>query len=77
MDPDSNLEEQLKLADSLLETLDGVEELEDGGTDDEGMTRDDLIDEVLSDSGRLAELVASLDGWICKGGFLPKAWRRG
>ena len=24
----------------------------------------------------LAELVLALDGWICKGGFLPKEWRK-
>ena len=24
---------------------------------------------------RLAELVASLDGWLSKGGFVPAAWR--
>jgi hypothetical protein len=27
-----------------------------------------------SDCTRLAELVQALDEWLCKGGFLPKAW---
>ena len=29
----------------------------------------------LDDAQRLAELVEALDGWITKGGFLPKAWK--
>ncbi len=28
------------------------------------------------DARRLAELVFALDGWLSKGGFLPKAWER-
>jgi hypothetical protein len=26
------------------------------------------------DAERLAELVLAIDGWVCKGGFLPKRW---
>jgi len=33
-------------------------------------------DEVVSDALDLAELVHSLDDWICKGGALPEAWGR-
>lgn len=28
------------------------------------------------DAARLAELVQALDGWISKGGFLPKRWQK-
>jgi hypothetical protein len=28
------------------------------------------------DAARLAELVIALDGWITRGGFLPKDWQR-
>ena len=28
------------------------------------------------DSERMVELVSSLDEWLSKGGFLPKAWER-
>jgi hypothetical protein len=33
-----------------------------------------VIDAV--DADRLCELVLALDGWIVKGGFLPKRWQR-
>lgn len=29
-----------------------------------------------NDAYRLAELVEALDGWLSKGGFLPKRWER-
>lgn len=28
------------------------------------------------DAERLADLIEALDGWLVKGGALPKAWRR-
>ena len=33
-------------------------------------------DDFDADVMRLAELMEALDGWISKGGFLPKAWQR-
>lgn len=58
MDPNRCLEEQLALARKFLDIQDGNDS--------------DLIEEV--DVFRLSELVLSLDEWIRKGGFLPKAW---
>ncbi len=55
MDPDANLEEQLRITKRVL--------------DADGCDADDII--------RLAELVDALDGWIVKGGFLPKRWTNG
>lgn len=55
MDPDANLEEQLRIAKRVL--------------DADGCDAGDIV--------RLAELVDALDGWISKGGFLPKRWADG
>ncbi len=63
MDPDANLEEQLALARAIQEEIDSTEDGEEVAIDP-------------TDVDRLTELVLSLDGWIRKGGFLPKAWRR-
>jgi len=52
MDPDANLEEQLRIVKRILEA--------------DGCDADDIV--------RLAELVDALDGWIVKGGFLPRRW---
>ncbi len=60
MDPDANLEEQLRII-ALL--------------NDEGAECADVDDLVLHGE-RLAELVQALHEWIAGGGFLPKAWRR-
>ncbi len=62
MDPDANLEEQLRLATSLLDV--GDIELDEA----------DMVD--TATVLRLAELVQALDEWIAGGGFLPKAWQR-
>jgi hypothetical protein len=59
MDPNANLEEQLALAASIIAAFDDP----DGNID--------IPDE---DVERLAELVQALDGWIRKGGFLPRDW---
>ena len=60
MDPNANLEEQLKLAKSMIADWDNPN---GNGIDQE-------------DAARLAELVISLNEWIQKGGFLPKDWQR-
>jgi hypothetical protein len=62
MDPSSNLEEQLELAGRLLDGI-GCHEYED-------------LAQYEADVDRLCELVVALDGWISKGGFLPKRWRK-
>ena len=61
MDPDANLEEQLRLTRKLLKCADGAE---DGAT-----LRLDS-----NDAMRLCELVEALDTWIRKGGHPPQAW---
>lgn len=58
MDPNANLAEQLELARVMIAAY----EDEDGN----GIDQDD--------AARLAELVESLHGWICGGGFLPHPW---
>ncbi len=59
MDPNENLKEQLELVKEILA---------EGGCDEPDMQ------EMEHKSIRLAELIEALDGWIRKGGFLPKAW---
>lgn len=63
MDPDACLEEMLKLAKSLQDMdpdPDSISSMRSG----------------LEGASRLAELVQALDGWLSKGGFLPKKWER-
>lgn len=62
MDPNANLEEQLELVARLL-----YEEAEDDIDEDYLQDRADM-------AIRLAELVEALNGWITRGGFLPRAW---
>ena len=59
MDPNATLKEMVELAESIQQDY--------GDTDGNGVDQDD--------ANRLAELVEALNGWILKGGFLPKAWR--
>ena len=33
-------------------------------------------DEAVDLGNRLAKLVEALDGWISRGGFLPKSWKK-
>lgn len=63
MDPDANLEEQLELAQELMEV----------NSDDMDT---DALQEIEEKASRLAELVLALDEWIERGGFLPKRWVR-
>jgi hypothetical protein len=60
MDPNVNLDEQIKLALSIQKAND---------YSDEG---DGLLD--AEDASRLAELVLDLHGWLVQGGFLPARW---
>jgi hypothetical protein len=63
MDPDANLAEQRRIVAATHALLDAEMEIA------EQTAR-------LAQYGiRLAELVAALDGWIARGGFLPAAWR--
>jgi len=61
MDPDANLEEQLSLAQSIIEG---------DNVDPEGHH----VVSSPEDAERLAELVLALHEWIQKGGALPSAW---
>lgn len=61
MDPDANLAEQRKLATQILQD------------DDSSEGAASCIN--VNDAVRLADLVASLDGWIRFGGHLPADWK--
>lgn len=67
MDPNANLEEMLKLAQTITERADGDNEIADD--------KDAIVDQLV-DAERLAELVQAMNEWITKGGFLPSAWKR-
>lgn len=67
MDPNANHNEQLSIAENVLNV--------DESTTISAMTREELS-EMARNAVRLSELVMALDGWIKKGGFLPDAWRR-
>lgn len=72
MDPKANLSEQLALAAEIIEII--------YGRSSYGVLSDEDRDEVVENAARLAELVQALDGWLRRGGFLPKRWaadRRG
>jgi hypothetical protein len=61
MDPDANLEEQLSLAQSIIEG---------DNVDPEGHH----VAPSPEDAERLAELVLALHEWIQKGGAMPAVW---
>ena len=63
MDPNANLAEQLRLAQSIRTRFDGADL--------------DTLMEIIDDAVRLATLVQALDGWIRNGGFLPDVWKGG
>jgi hypothetical protein len=63
MDPNKNLEEQLKIAYDIIRRVDESEE--------------DLVDLDTDDCIRLAELVSGLHSWLRKGGALPSDWVAG
>lgn len=65
MDPNATLAELLALVAELQRLAD---EPDDPPTDDA------RIDGYLQSAARLAELLAGLDTWIRRGGFLPTAW---
>ena len=69
MDPNANLEEQLKLAAELQRMED---EQEGDWSDWESSAQLDYLEA----AGRLAELVLALSEWLHKGGFLPDRWVR-
>lgn len=58
MDPD----EALKEIREIIERADNIIE--------KGNTLDDIVDEF----SRLVDLVDGLDGWMVRGGALPKPW---
>jgi len=62
MDPNTNLEEQRRIAARLL-------------ADRQRSTHSREVDAV-QDAIRLAELVQALDEWITRGGFLPSEWSK-
>ena len=68
MDPDANLKEQLEIVRDIQKVYDDCNA--------DGTFTEDQEVHLGEQAGRLAELVEALDGWIVKGGFLPKRWRR-
>jgi hypothetical protein len=67
MDPDSNIREQLEIAEEINSISDAVDP--DTGRYTIGQL-DDLADKAL----RLAELVEALNTWLMRGGYLPVHW---
>jgi len=68
MDPNANLKEQLDLVRAINQIRDNC------GAD--GSYTDAQLTALAGYAERLAELVEAMDGWIRKGGFLPKEWTR-
>jgi hypothetical protein len=68
MDPNANLEEQLRLAAEIQAIIDDC--------DDNGDNTPEQDVQLIASGARLAELVIALNEWIQKGGFLPGAWRK-
>ena len=68
MDPNKNLQEQLRIAADILELI-------PEGEVNEGQSRMSL-NELVTAAERLAELVEVMNGWLSKGGFLPGKWER-
>ena len=63
MDPDSNLREQREVRSRLLAAFDAADP-------DTGEWHPDL-----DDVYRLTELCEGLDGWLSRGGAVPRVWR--
>lgn len=61
MDPNANLDELLSLATTLIDI------------DPDELTASQTTD-VVTDATRMSELILALNGWIAKGGFLPRRW---
>ena len=68
MDPTANLREQLDLAAESQQIWDECPEDGEFTADQNHRLGEICI--------RLGELVEALNGWITKGGFYPKQWRR-
>lgn len=66
MDPNENLQPQLRVATTIQKIWDDCNE--------DGTLTVDQSDEVSNQAAELAELVLAMHGWISKGGFLPRAW---
>lgn len=64
MDPESNIREQLSIAEEILSIQDGI------ATD---VTRADAL-WLAYLAMRMAELVEALNAWLMRGGMYPAAW---
>ncbi|MGC2652279.1 MAG: hypothetical protein WA317_01465 [Mycobacterium sp.] len=64
MDPNANLEEQLRISRELI----GIADWPEGESP--------AIGDVPALAVRLSELVIALDGWIARGCFPPAAWKQ-
>ena len=71
MDPDACLKELKELNKKVKAKIDSYgcwTDLAEGASPEE-------VDELISDVDDLCNHIDSLDGWIKKGGFLPKEWK--
>lgn len=66
MDPESNILEQLTVAEQILTANDAVR-------DDGKLTREEAED-MAGLAVQLAELVEALNGWLMRGGYFPGTW---
>lgn len=72
MDPNANLTElrQIVRAVRVVHSPNAEEAAKTDSNDDEI----EVLRDALGDFERMTELVAALDEWIARGGFLPDAW---
>lgn len=68
MDPNANLQEQLELVAKVFAAI-------PEGQANAGLPQMSVGD-MTATAERLAELIEALDGWLSKGGFLPRRWSR-
>jgi len=79
MDPDTALENAREALRKYNEATEAAAE-RDG--DESSIAKftdpklDELVREERAEASYLAEAFEAIDGWLSKGGFLPKAWER-
>lgn len=73
MDPNANLDQQLALAQDIINMVDGAGVGADGGI---GLS-DEQKERLIAHAEELAERVQALDHWLTGLGFLPERWAKG
>lgn len=71
MDPNETLRRLLELARQV--DFDAVQRV---GVDNDDFVPIQEYEYVLGQAQEMSELIAALNNWICKGGFLPNQWAK-